>query len=407
MGAQVKIRILVALLAVLLVAVPAFAQSQDDLRAEIESIKKQLSQMEELKTRLADLEKKLDEQKTSSSVNAGFPGEKAKIDGRIFTGIFDTGDQGTDPNWSTDINDAKLRLAFSPSANVTIVNRLSTTGAKSADFDYFYLDYALPKTTLRVGQRKVDVGQETWVDNPVENMLVTNAVSHVSGYATGIALVGKLGGSAPYEIGFVNGARGVMARPTSGLPINMKIGTPLGGNLFASVSYFNSGKITASDRSAISIAEIADAPAGSTDWKRSLWELDLRYNYGGNGIRPLIPTGDLPRVTLGATYGAFGDNAVGAPDRDGKYWFVESLYRVNNRLYAAARYSAVDLDDSIFAALGKSPVAVNSYRRTSIGLGYRLTNLTHVKTEYSFNSTSGGSPKPSLNQWAIGLASKF
>jgi len=402
-----RVRALVALLAVLLIGVPAFAQSQDDLRAEIESIKKQLSQMEELKTRLADLEKKLDEQKATPSVSAGFPGEKVKIDGRIFTGVFDSGDQGNSPNWSTDINDAKLRLTFSPSANVTIVNRLSTTGAKSADFDYFYLDYALPKTTLRIGQRKLDVGQETWTDNPVENMLVTTAVSHISGYATGIALVGKLGGSAPYEIGFMNGARGVMARPTSGLPINMKIGTPLGSNAFGSLSYFNSGKIGANDKSAVSIAEIADAPAGSTQWKRSIWELDLRYNYGNTGIRPLIPTGDLPRIMLGATYGAFGDNAVGAPDRDGKYWFVESLYSVNNRLYAAARYSAVDLDDSIFAALGKSPVAVNSYRRTSIGLGYRLTNLTDLKTEYSFNDTSGGSLKPSLNQWAIGLATKF
>ena len=117
--------------------------------------------------------------------------------------------------------------------------------------------------------------------------------------------------------------------------------------------------------------------------------------------------GDLPKVMLGATYGSFGDNAVGAPDRDGKFWFVESLFGLNSRLYAAARYSAVDLDDGVLAGLGKSSVAVNSYRRTSIGLGYRLTNLPHLKTEYSINDTSGGSPDPSLNQWAVGLASKF
>ena len=397
---------MLALLAVLLVAMPALAQSQDDLRAEIESIKKQLAGMDELKTRLADLEKKLDEQKAASSVSDVFPGSKIKIDGRIFTGILDSGDQGSDPIWSTDVSDAKLRLTFNPSSNITVVNRLSTAGAKTADFDYFYLDYDMPKTTIRVGQRKLDVGQEIWVDDPVESVVITNSISHVTGYAAGVALVGKLG-TPLYEVGFFNGVKGLMLRPTNSLPYNAKIGVPLPGNLFTSLSYYNSGDLGATGKSAISVAEIADAPAGSTEWKRSLWELDLRYNYGSKGIRPIIPSGNLPKIMLGAAYGAFGDHAVGAPDRDGKYWFVESLYSLNDHLYAAARYSTVNLDDGVLAALGKSPIAVNSYRRTSIGLGYRLTNLTDLKTEYTFNDTSGGSPKPSLNQWAIGLASKF
>ena len=254
-----------ALAAVLLVGVPAFGQqSQDDLRAEIESIKQQLAGMEELKARLTDLEKKIEQ--APSSVSTAFPGEKAKIDGRLFTGLFDTGDGGANPNWCTDIPDAKLRFTFYPSPNITIVNRLSANGAQAGDFDYFYLDYALPKTTIRIGQRKVDVGQETWTDNPVENMLVTPSISHVSGYATGVALLGKLGPSV-YELGFVNGAKGVMVRPTNSLPFNAKIGVPLPGSLFASLSYLDSGDLRASDRSSISIA---DAPAGSTEWRRSV-----------------------------------------------------------------------------------------------------------------------------------------
>ncbi|MCX6377065.1 MAG: phosphate ABC transporter substrate-binding protein [Armatimonadetes bacterium] len=52
-------------------------------------------------------------------------------------------------------------------------------------------------------------------------------------------------------------------------------------------------------------------------------------------------------------------------------------------------------------------VPVNSYARTSIGLGYLLGELTQLKTEYTFNDASGGDSKPSLNQWALGVASKF
>ena len=408
-------RLAAILLAILVWPSLVIAQGEDDIRAEIQQIKQQLAEMDQLKARLAELEKRLDESQKAQqpAVSAGFKDEKVKIDGRIFIGLFDTGDQGTSPNGGADINDAKIRLTFNPSKNVTIVNRLSTTGAKSADFDYFYMDLAKalgPNNTLRIGQRKIDIGQETWVDSPEENLLISPSIPHVVGYGTGMALVGRFTDTAAspmYEAGFVNGSKGVMSRPTSSLPINLKLGAPLRNDIFASASYFDSGKLGASDKSAIGIAELTDAPAGATEWRRKIWELDVRYNAGNSGYRALIPSTDLPRFMAAAMFGAFSDDASGVPDRDGKFWYVEGLYGLSDRLYTVARYGAVDLDGGVLAALGKSPVAVNSYKRTSIGLGYRLTDLTHLKTEYSFNETSGGASEPSLDQWAFGVASKF
>lgn len=420
-----KMWILAAIIITTMLPLTANAQSAVDVQAEIQQIKQQLAGMEDLKSRLADLEKKLDESQKAQeelkkaqdaskpTVTAATKDSKIKIDGRIFTGIFSTGKQGSSPNWSTDINDAKLRFTFNPSKNITIVNRLSTSGAKAADFDYFYLDYAgalSPTSIIRVGQRKIDVGQETFVDNPIENMLITNSISHVSGYGTGVALLGKInnkGNSPLYEVGFVNGPKGVMTRPSTGLPVNAKIGAPITNNLFASASYFKSGKLRGTDNSAISVAELSSAPSGAVQWDRKLWEVDLRYNYGPSGIRSLIPAGKLPPVMVGATYGSFSDSATGASDRDGKYWFVEGLARLSDKLYSAVRYSVTDLDDGVLGKLGKSPEAVNSYKRTSIGLGYALTDLTQLKTEYTINNTNGGASDPSLNQWAIGVASKF
>lgn len=335
-------------------------------------------QISELREKLTELGNRLDEsqkaqgemikaqQAAAPTVTAGSKGSKVKTDGRIFAGVFSTGDDGPTPNWSAGITDAKLRFAFLPAKNVTIVKRLTTTGAKAVDFDYFYVDFAsviCASNTLRLGQRKIDVGQETWVDDPVENMLITNSVSHVSGYGIGLATLGRFKGpdSPMYEVGFVNGPKGVTTRPSSGLPVNVKLGTPLPMNLFASATYFSTDNLGASDKSAVSFAEISDAPAGATAWSRSLWEIDLRYNYGKSGIRPLIPTGELPRLMLGATYGQFKDDVTGARDRNGSYWFAEGMARLNGKLYAAARYSVTDLDGGVLAKLGKSPVAVNSY----------------------------------------------
>lgn len=396
----------------------AFAQAPADVQNEIREIRQQLKEMDNLKSRLADLEKKLGDTQKAQEANAptvitALKDSKLKIDGRIFAGLFGSGAQGTYPNWSTDIPDAKLRFTFNPTKNITIVNRLSTSSATTGGFDYFYADFARvggPSNILRLGQRKIDVGQETWVDNPIENMLITTSISHVSGYGIGLATVGRFSSAANapvYELGFVNGPKGVTSRPSTGLPINAKIGVALLGNLFASASYFNTGRLGAADASAISVAEINTPPTGASSWQRDLWELDLRYNYGPTGIRPLIQTGKLPPVMLGATYGKFNDKATGASNRDGSYWFVEGLVRLAPKFFAAARYSDTDLGGSSLAKLGKSPVAVNSYKRTSIGIGYAISDLVQWKLEYAINDTSGGASKPSLNQFATGIAAKF
>jgi predicted porin len=103
----------------------------------------------------------------------------------------------------------------------------------------------------------------------------------------------------------------------------------------------------------------------------------------------------------------YTDDAVGAADRAGKYWFVEGLVNASPRIYLASRYSTVSLDGGMTAKLGKSPVAVNEYNRWSIGAGYRLTPLAHLKLEYSRNMTSGGASEPDLDQISLGLATKF
>lgn len=433
-GVNLGFRRLVAVSAVLVALLPlrvcAAADPNDDLRAQIQEMKQQLSQMDDLKARLAVLEKRLDDsekkqadQKSADqkpvqpvalpAVTTSFPEVKAKLDGRIFVGVFASGAQGTNPNWSTNISDAKLRFSFIPSDRITVVTRLNASGAQTGGFDYFYLDYSRllsPTNTIRLGQRKIDFGQETWVDSPEEDTTISPSVSDVSGYATGIALVGKFNGkplSPLYEAGFMNGPKGLMVRPTSALPYNIKVGTPFPNNFFASMSYYNTGKLGGADNSALSVASLVSAPTGARQWERSIWEADLRYNCDRDGLRRIIPWDGLPNVMLGATYGVFSDSAVGAPARNGTYWFVDGLLKLTPKLCTAARYSVTGLNDDVLATLGGSPVPVNFYDRTTVALLYRLSGLSVLKTEYDFNHTIGGASQPSLNQWIVGVASRF
>ncbi len=389
---------------------PAAAVNQPELQQQID----------ELKQRLAELEKKAQaaDKKQQQVVEAANKDTKIKIDGRLFAGIFKTEEQGSFPNRSLDIPDAKLRLTFSPSKDITIVNRFSNSRAASGGFDYFYMDLNnwgghLPGHVLRVGKFKIDVGQETWTDNPVESILITNAVSHISGYDEGINLRGPLGrGSLPatYSLAVMNGNKNFSASD-SGLAWSAKLGLPVNPQLYFSASYLRTGDLVkpggALDQPDFNIAEVFDAPSGATSWRRSLWEVDARYGYGKQGINSVVGSPSDTRWQAGATYGRFSDDAVGAPNHDGKYWFAEGLYNLTSRFYLASRYSRISLDNGAVAKLGGSSVAVNDYQRLSFGAGYRLTPMTHLKLEFTRNQTSGGASEPDLNQIAVGVATKF
>ncbi len=396
------------------------AAEQPSLQQQIDDLKQRLADYDQLKKRLDELEKKAQasQKNPQQVVEAANKDTKIKIDGRMFVGVFKTGEQGSFPNSSLDIPDEKIRLTFTPSKDVTIVNRFSNNRAGSNGFDYFYLDLnnwggAVPGHVLRVGKFKIDVGQETWTDNPVESILITNSVSHISGYDEGINFRGPVGaGAVPvtYSVAVMNGNKGV-SPADSGPAWSGKVGALVTKQLYLSASYLRTGDLVKQDGTLdqpdFDIAEVFNAPTGATTWNRSLWEADARYGYGKEGISSVVGAPATVPWQAGAAYGQFTDSATGAPDRTGQYWFVEGLYNLSPRIYLASRYSDISLDGGALAMLASSPVAVNDYNRLSIGGGYRITPMTHLKVEYTRNTTSGGKTQPNLDQIAVGVATKF
>lgn len=356
---------------------------------------------------------------STPSVSAATKGSIITIDGRMFVGIYQTGDDGPYPNRSLVIPDAKLRFTFKPSKDITIVNRFSNNNAASNGLDYFYIDFnnwAGPKSEsiLRLGKMKIDVGEEDWTDNPVESILITASAADVSGYDEGVNFRGRVPTvKRPlyYSFAVLNASKGVSVS-SDGLATATKVGYAPNDNLYFSASYYETGDLLQPNgnlaETDLKIANMTAAPAGATDWQRRLWEVDARWGYGPTGIKPIIGAPPTPPFQLAAAYGQFRDTVTGpATDRDGSYWYVEGLYNATKKVYLASRYSEISLDDDVTATLNDSPVPVNSYTRLSLGIGYRLTQLTHVKAEYTMNDADGGTREPELNQIAVGVATKF
>ena len=347
-----------------------------------------------------------------------------KVDGRMFVGVFDSGKQGAYPTRALDIPDAKLRLTYTPSKDVTVVTRLDLVkvmnGTAGKELDYFYLDLnnwggLAPNHTIRLGKMKEDVGDETWTDNPIESILITNSAAHVSGYDAGVDFRGPIPVGVPcgYSMTLLNNTSNP-GSASQALGTAAKLNATPIDNLYVSASLYDSGQLPiaagkGSPAPGLSVANLpSSVPAGTTGWTRRLWEVDARYNYGKFGIKPLIPSSTTPPpFQLAAAYGRLNDQFAGAAsDRNASYWFGEGLYNATDKLYVASRYSQVLLNEA--SVMVDSPVAVTKYNRLSLGVGYHLSLLSDIKAEYTINTTGGATgPEPNLNQVAVGVATKF
>ncbi len=370
----------------------------------------------------------------SPSVTDGWTnlGSTIKINGRIFAGMLATEKNGLYPNTTTAIPDMKLYTTFTPNKDLTVVTRLNgnfagMSGANAnLSFDYFYVDVnnwagLLPGQTIRVGKWLTDFGEEAYTNNPEESIILTNSVANAYGTDGQIDFRGNLsrveGTPLRYSVSFLNNSSNVQTAQHS-MATDLKIGISPIKHLYISVSGLDSGVIEGTGAtSAVKIAGLNVNPAGATSttpWQRQAVECDVRYNYGADGDKPDVPdlSDPLPRFQLAAAAGAFGDHvfADNVQSRKGQYWYAEGLVNVTQKLYVACRDSGAKLGDGELAQLADSntsPVAVNQYDRLGIGVGYRLSKLTHLKAEYTINKTYDGVTSPKLNQFAVGVVSKF
>lgn len=325
---------------------------------------------------------------------------RLKIKGRAALGFFDSGKAGSYPAGSFEMPDAKIQFAFQPDEINTLVMRfnLNNATAQSPLLDYFYLQSKdfLPvlkdspfSLSTRLGRFKLGFGEETWSDNPVEGVLPSNSAARVTVVDEGLEFAGKikldklklkpLGWAASVS----DGNSGVGSDSTAGKAFMGKLYHSPIEPLYLSASYYNSGRLDSSNAE-MSIAGLVSRPSGESDWDRTVWEVDARYDFG-KGKKPLDPPAfSDSKAILRLSYGQFKDDANRS--RDGNFGFVEGTYSWTKKFYTAGRFSFLDINGDGTATL--NGVTANRYERYSLGGGYRWTDNTILKLSYDWNKNS-------------------
>jgi len=369
-----------------------------------------------------EAQKLYDDKAKSEPVVMKNAGSKLTMDGRIFAGYFisdeekafageyDKGSYKDYKNGSFEVPDGKIRFTWNPMDRLSVVTRLSFGSADSTKFDYFYGQYngVIPgdlKSRVRLGKIKIDFGEETHTDNAADNNvgLISNSAAIVGGYDEGVELYGNfIPGVFGYALSLTNGSAQTGSDDNTNKAIAAKIFVQPIPQLYFSGSYYTAD-MSKSGKTDFKIAGMTKEPTGSgtAGWSRSVWEVDAKSKF-------FQEDGKTERARLAAAYGQFTDEADGAADREGSYYFLEGMYNFTPKVFVGARYSVVSLDNK-YADTMNGIKNANEYTRTSLGAGYRLNKMVTLKAEYSWNEIerSAGNKSLSDNLLAIGLAAKF
>jgi hypothetical protein len=172
--------------------------------------------------------------------------------------------------------------------------------------------------------------------------------------------------------------------------------------LYLSASYYDSGRLKGA--SEMSVAGLTSVPSGDNEWRRKIWELDARYDFG-KGKKPLDPPAySDSKAILRLSYGRFNDEAN--KSREGNFGFADGIYNLTKKFYTAGRYSFVDLEGDNTASLNS--VTANRQDRYSLGFGYRWSENTILKLSYDWNKESGSNTEDADNNLISAIvASQF
>ena len=373
----------------------------DEIKGEVAKASIKAEAPKALEERMANVEKDL-----ASTVRLDKLASKLKVKGRFAAGYFASQRAGTYFNNSFRVPEAKLQFGFQPDDINSVIMRMNFNNAIANNplIDYLYLDTNFMKLTpwekppfklvSRIGRLKVDFGEETFSNNPVESALPSNSAANVSGYDVGLQLSGKVGKDNPvgWTVGMANGDNSTGVDGNWLKAFNTKLAYNIIDPLSLSVSYYNSGRLGAGS-SAMGIGGLATAPTNALQWTRQIIEVDARYDFKKEKVlNPPAYCDSLAYILL--AYGYYYDDAIrfnlgrNVRDREGNYGHIEGLYNFNKKFYAVTRASYLELNGDNTASFNS--VTTNLYERYSFGLGYRITNATILKASYDVNLEKNG-----------------
>ncbi len=364
-------------------------------RQLLEQVRAQQNQIDELRTRLDRLDK------TPAPVQPLPPvaesGRQIRLSGEAGVGFFNSGSNGAQPNSEFRVDDARIFIEASVWRNVYFYGGLELT-TREANDEYFHVgelyvdvenlwssgrDFNL---SLRAGRFNIPFGEEYQVRNVMDNPLISHSLADIWGIDEGLQIYGKAG-RVRYNLAVQNGGHKTLRDYDSDKAWTARLSLDATPRLTFSASAMRTGDLAVGG-DALSEIWFANAffrAVGSTATTRTfgaeLAELDAAYRW---------PTGHL-KANVG--WVRFDDDSTAADySRNLSYYSIEGVQRLSEKVFASARYSAIDTPRGYpLAGLGNAgkyfynPFAplTKDLQRLSLGLGYRFGPPLVWKVEYS------------------------
>jgi len=346
--------------------------------------------------------------------------EDVKVDlkgSRIAAGYMDTGAQGDKTPGTFVVPDAKVRLNGTFDENTSAVLRLSFSNAAAGNADYAYVKLAnvvkriansdMVNPDIYVGRIKINFGEETFNDNPVEGALIQNSRGVVNGYDSGVEFRQK---SLPIELPVILGyslsiMNGGDVAATAGFTDDnntkayaLKVmGSMKSMPLYFSLSQYDSGTLPSGSTSALMGRTDATGP-----WYLKGYELNVRYDMleGDQKFDPAkAPLFSDAKAVFRLAYGSAtdGDTTVAARTTIG-HVMLDGIFNADKKWYVAFRYSYDDV-----ATETSADVDVGKTTRMSIGGGHRLSDNAILKLDYTTNTEADNVSNPKVDNDAVSL----
>ena len=370
-------------------------QRLDALEAQNNQLREELAAQKET---IRDLQARLE----SGDADARMPAASGPSFGQLHisgeggVAFFHTSSDGLHPDASFRVDEAKLFLEAPLWEATYIFSELDLVTRETND-EFFhlgelYIDFenVLRLWTdnnylsLRVGRIDIPFGEEYLARDVIDNPLISHSLSDFWGVDEGVELYGQALGF-DYVLAVQNGGHPTLEDSDADKSVAGRIGYNFKNRARISISGIRTGNISSEGDELSELwfgngffRNLGDAATTET-FRANVFELDAQGFW---------KTGHLKLA--GGVFDYDDSDTTSDNSRDGYYYYAEALQEITRKLYAAARFSHIVVDDGLpivgYGDFGKyffSPLLTENLWRLSLGLGYHWSDNLVAKLEYT------------------------
>jgi len=332
----------------------------------------------------------------SESTTGGLNFGRVNISGEGGVAFFNTGSEGSTPDSTFRVDEARLFLEAPVWNEVYFYSEVDLATRENTDLNLklgeLYLDFEDVsqlwghdrQLNIRAGNLDIPFGEEYLTRNAIDDPLISRSLPDIWGIDPGVELYGSAGKFC-YVVAVQNGSGANGVQDFDGdKSVAGRIGYDPARWLHLSVSGMRTGDLNVQNDqfSALWFGDgffrSLGSPATST-FHANLVEGDVSVRWASG------------HVSAFGGYARYGDSDPTADNgRNIFFYSVEGMQQLPHKFYAAVRFSEIMADkgfpivgygnfgDYFFGSLS------SELWRLSLGVGYRFSDRLVIKTEYSF-----------------------